>query len=82
MDNHLLDIDIHSPVYPADALLWTLPAIVKESENKDHQGLSSVSTETLQQCLQPILDGLANIDAEALMHLERVSSGGTRLCNG
>ena len=79
MDNHLFDIDISSPVYPADALQWTLPAIVKQSQN---EGLSQVSTETLQRCLQPVMDGLVDIDAEALMHLERVSSGGTRLYDG
>lgn len=50
---------------------WNIPEIAKHSE----YGLSSVSVSALQQCLQPVLDGLGQIDATELLGLEHVAAG-------
>lgn len=54
-----------------DMMRWSLPDIVKGNS----KGLSSVSEETLQKCLKPVLDGLERLDAEALLDLERSTAG-------
>jgi hypothetical protein len=61
---------------------WTLPAIVKASSGR---GLANVSRETLEQCLQPVLQGLASVDAEDLLNLERLplgTAGGAHMHSG
>jgi hypothetical protein len=80
------NIDMNSPIsQPPDGVTlkgWTLPAIVLESSG---QGLANVSRETLDQCMHPILEGLASIDAEELLSLERVpqgTAGGAHLHSG
>jgi hypothetical protein len=81
----MTDFDMNSPILPPDGVIlkgWTLPAIVLESSG---QGLANVSRETLDQCLHPILEGLASIDAEELLSLERVpegTAGGAHLHSG
>jgi hypothetical protein len=84
--NHLFAaIDMNSPILPPDGVKlkgWTLPAIVQESSG---QGLANVSRETLDQCMHPIVEGLAGIDAEELLSLERVpegTAGGAHLHSG
>jgi hypothetical protein len=80
-------IDMNSPILPSGsggvALKgWTLPSIVLESSG---QGLTHVSRETLERCMQPVLQGLAAIDAEELLSLERVpqgTAGGAHLHSG
>jgi hypothetical protein len=79
------NIDMNSPISQPDGVTmkgWTLPAIVLESSG---QGLANVSRETLDQCMHPILEGLASIDAEELLSLERVpqgTAGGAHLHSG
>ena len=64
----------HSPVssIPSDGNCWrwTIPAIV---EDNGDEGLAEVAVETLTRCLRPVLDGLAALDAEILLELERCS---------
>jgi hypothetical protein len=85
MNHSFTDIDMNSPISQPDGFTlkgWTLPAIVLESSG---QGLANVSRETLDQCMHPILEGLANIDAEELLSLERVpegTAGGAHLHSG
>jgi len=57
---------------------WTLPSILKQGRS----GLSNVSVEQLQHCLQPVLAGLEQLDPETLLQLDRVQSGGARLRDG
>jgi hypothetical protein len=85
MNHSFADIDMNSPVLPLNGVTlkaWTLPGIVLASSG---QGLTNVSRETLEQCLKPVLQGLASIDAEELLNLERVpqgSAGGAHLHSG
>jgi len=58
---------------------WTLPSILKQG---GRGGLSNISVEELNQCLQPVLAGLQQLDPESLLQLERVQSGGARLRDG
>jgi hypothetical protein len=44
--------------------------------------LAQISTQELRRCLEPLLEGLRLLDAEALLQLERVPSGGARLRDG
>jgi hypothetical protein len=41
--------------------------------------LSNISVSELEKCLEPILIQLQELDAEALLHLTRVDTGGARL---
>jgi len=61
-----------------DSGAWTLPSILKQGRS----GLSNVSVEQLQHCLQPVLAGLEQLDPETLLQLDRVQSGGARLRDG
>jgi hypothetical protein len=77
MNHSFADIDMNSPILPSNSVTlkgWTLPGIVLESSG---QGLTNVSRETLEQCLRPVLEGLASIDAEELLNLEHVPQGST-----
>jgi hypothetical protein len=64
--NPLMD----NPFFPVP-IRWNIPEIAKHSEC----GLSSVSVSTLQKCLQPVLEGLGQIDATELLGLEQVAAG-------
>ena len=69
--NSLSEIDLNSPVFPADSFRWTLPELLKS--NKD--GLNHVPVEVLAKCVRPVLEGLRSIDAESLLELERTPKG-------
>jgi hypothetical protein len=60
---------------------WTLPSIIKNGRARGC-GLSDVSSEELQKWLEPVVDRLKQLDAEALLQLNRVKSGGARLRDG
>lgn len=60
---------LNNPSFPR--IRWNIPEIAKYSEC----GLSSVSVSTLQRCLQPVLEGLRQIDATELLGLEYVTVG-------
>lgn len=64
-----------SPARQLSSSNWTLPSVLMQRKGS----LSNVSVEELQACLQPILSGLEQLDSEALLHLDRVPSGGARL---
>ena len=46
------------------------------------KGLSDIPLEQLNSCLDPILDGLQDLDAEDLLQLERVHTNGATLREG
>lgn len=48
----------------------------------EDRGLFNVPTSQLEKCLEPILVQLQELDAESLLGLTRVESGGARLCEG
>jgi hypothetical protein len=52
---------------------WTIPDVV---DNSGDHGLSDVAVETLSQCLQPVLDGLGDVDAETLLDLKQLGQPG------
>jgi hypothetical protein len=54
----------------------------RESEHRSSTNLSNVSIEELENVLEPIVRQLKELDAESLLHLTRVSSGGARLKDG
>jgi hypothetical protein len=54
----------------------------KESETASFVGLSNIAIEELDNVLEPIVQQLKELDAESLLHLTRVSSGGARLNDG
>ena len=60
--NSALPFFLHSPTFPADD--FTLPGLAR-----DHKGLGSVARATLEKCLQPVLRGLEQMDAAALLDL-------------
>ena len=68
---------LDSPTFPGGAMRFTLPGLAQHSEKK----LSSVPKEVLENCLQPVLRGLENIDAKSLLNLKQVAQG-ARLAPG
>ena len=61
--HHLMD-------YRFDPIRWNIPEIAKHSE----YGLNSVSVSTLQKCLQPVMEGLGQIDAAELLGLQHAAA--------
>jgi hypothetical protein len=56
---------------------WTLPNLFGSSNS-----LSDVPKDQLEECLQPVIAGLRALDAEQLLELTQVSSGGACLKDG
>jgi len=69
--NSLTELDLNLSVFPSDPLSWTLPELLRSSED----GLAHVPIEILAKCIRPVLDGLQSIDAESLLELERIHKG-------
>lgn len=59
---------------------WTLSTILTLA--RESGGLSEISADRLQKCLEPVVARLQQIDAEALLQLKQVESGGARLRDG
>lgn len=51
----------------------------KDCEHTSSVGLSNVAIDELERVLEPIIRQLKELDAESLLHLTRVPSGGARL---
>ena len=69
--NSLTHLDLNSPALSSDSVQWTIPALAEKSE----RGLETVSPEVLQQNLEPVLQGLEQIDPCDLFPLEKVAPG-------
>lgn len=69
--NSALPFFLHSPTFPSDAMEFTLPGIARDGD----KGLGGVSKEVLEKCLQPVMRGLENMDANSLLELKRVKQG-------
>lgn len=50
-----------------DKTLWTIPATIL---NDNATGLADMDMQTLQTCIEPILQGLQALDAERLLELK------------
>lgn len=67
----LSEIDLNRPVLPSNSFRWSLPDLIRSSED----GLAHVPVEILAKCIRPVLEGLRSIDAESLLELDRVPQG-------
>ena len=67
-----------------ESIASSSPAVPIQAQAHAAVGLSNVPLEILQQCVEPVLKGLRQIDGEALLHLERTTEkeGGVRLDHG
>ena len=54
----------------------------RKDESASNAGLSNIAVEELEKVLQPIVRQIEELDAESLLHLTRVSSGGAQLGDG
>jgi hypothetical protein len=77
--NSLSEIDLNSPVLPADPLRCSLQDLLNAT---DEAGLAHVPVEVLSKCVRPVMEGLRSIDAESLLELERATEGGATLADG
>jgi hypothetical protein len=64
---------LNNNISPSDS--WSLPAVF----GNQHASLADVPFEQLRECLQPMIAGLQQLDAESLLELHRVKSGGAIL---
>ena len=62
---------LNSPTFPADGMDFTLPGIAQHGD----KGLGGVPSEVLEKCLQPVMRGLQNMDANSLLEMKRVPHG-------
>ena len=69
--NSATDLDFTSPALPTDSVGWTIPALAERCE----RGLEEVSSEVLEQNLEPVLQGLRKIDPYDIFPLEKVAMG-------
>ena len=83
--SHTIAPGLNSPGYshhPDSAISsWAFPSILRHGR-AGGESLSNVSQDQLQKCLEPVVVRLQQLDAEALLQLTRVESGGARLRNG
>lgn len=75
--NSALPFFLNSPTFPADGMDFTLPGIAQNGD----KGLGGVPKEVLEKCLQPVMRGLQNMDANSLLELKQVQHG-ARLLSG
>lgn len=61
----------NSPSLPTDAIEFTLPTLAENGET----GLGNVPKDVLEKCLQPVMRGLENMDAKALLEMKEVQYG-------
>lgn len=78
----LLNSSSYSHHSDSTASSWAIPSILRQHGRAGGGGLSHVSKDELQQCLEPVLARLQQLDAEALLQLTRVESSGARLRDG
>lgn len=72
------------PGHPEDNFpSWSLPSIFSHQTSTSKSiGLRNFTKEQLQPYLEPILERLIHLDAEELLGLERVQTGGAILKDG
>ena len=69
--NSALPFFLNSPTFPSDGIEFTLPGIARDGD----KGLGGVSKEVLEKCLQPVMRGLQNMDANSLLELKQEDHG-------